>query len=149
MFDVRSSDLLRAPAPYAALNGSDVFAKKVKLASGLPWLEIVCGAKAEEDIFFLTGSQNLLSFSEEEVAQRIASMCCRMLEKETGRLSSLELSQVVALGDGVTVRYRTCDGHLLHPLTMETDELGQSKAAEVLLEVNPAMRKKRKEHKQT
>lgn len=141
MFDVLSKDLFKAPLPYAEINGTDVFATKVKLTLALPWLEVVCGERGEEEIFLLGDSREYAHFADEAVAQKVASIACRALERSSGKLVTIELSRVVILEDGISVRYGTAEGWLLDPLTLKRDRGGERKFEKVLFEVNAERRR--------
>lgn len=140
MFDVLSRDLFKASLAYAAINGTDVFATKVKLTLALPWLEVVCGERGEEEIFLFGDSREYAHFADEPVAQKVASIACRVLERSSGKLVTIELSRVVILEDGISVRYGTAEGWLLDPLTLKRDRIGERKFEKVLFEVNTELR---------
>lgn len=144
MFDVQLKDLSRVPLTYAAITDADAFATKVKLNLAIPWLEVVCGRKTEEEIFLIADAREYHRFALSEKAQEIASIFCRALERKTGKLISVELSKVVALDDGISVRYGVIDGHLLDPLTLKRDARCEKNFLEVLFEVNTGLRRRRK-----
>lgn len=141
MFDVLSKDLFKTPLPYEAITGVDVFASKVKLNLAVPWLEVVCGRKAEEEIFLFGDMREYGQFGEEEAAHKIASIACRVLDRASGTLTSIELTKIVTLGDENLVRYGTSDGFLLDPLTMKRDIRNERKSVKVLFEVNTKLRR--------
>lgn len=142
MFDLELKDLSRASLTYAAVTGVDAFATKVKLNLAIPWLEVVCGRKAEEEIFLIADTRECHRFALSEKAQQIVSISCRSLERKTGKLTSVELNKVVSLNDGVSVRYGVIDDQLLHPLTLERDACSEKKSVQLLFQVNTEIRRR-------
>lgn len=137
-------DLSEAPLTYAVVAGADVRATKVKLNLAIPWLEVVCGRKKEEEIFLIANMHEYYRFALYEKAQEIVSISCRSLERRTGKLISVELSKVVILDDGVSIRFEQIDGHLLDPFALKRDERSEKKSVEVLFEVNTEFRRRRR-----
>lgn len=136
MFDVDSKDLFRAPLPYELVNGTDVYASKVKVALPIPWIEVVCGRKSEEEIYLLGDERTYEVFAETSAAQKIRSIAGRVLDRRTGKLKSIALNRVVALADGISIRFRTEDGDLLNPLTMARDWKGELQVEKILFQVH-------------
>lgn len=142
MFELLVKDLSQAPMAYTALSGVDAFATKVKLSLAIPWLEVVCGKKTEEEIFLICNTDEYEKFAREEIAQKVASIVCRILERSSSNLSSVELHKVVLLEDGKSIRYETPSGALLHPFTLECDNRNVRATTKVLFEVNTKIRQR-------
>lgn len=145
MFDVDSKDLFKAPVPYALVNGTDVYVSKVKIALPIPWLEVVCGRNSEEEIYLLGDDRMYEMFAETPAAQKIRSIAGRVLDRRTGKLKSIVLNRVVALADGISIRFRTEEGELLNPLTMVRDLKGELQAEKILFQVNKTRCQKSRE----
>ena len=142
MFDLQLMDLSEAPLAYAVSTGTDVRATKVKLNLAIPWLEVVCGRKTEEEIFLIVNMHEYYRFALCEKAQEIVSISCRSLEQRTGKLTSVELSKVVVLDDGISVRFEQIDGYLLDPFTLKRDSRSEKKSVDPLFKVNKDLRRK-------
>lgn len=144
MFDLLAKDLAKVSLLYAAVNEADICAVKVKLNPVQPWLEIVCGKRAEEEVFLIADTRECQRFSLSGKGLEISSISCRTLDRKTGMLTTLELSRVVALEDGVSIRYGLADGTLLHPLTLDRDKRSEKAEVVVLFSINTEIRRRRK-----
>lgn len=142
MFDLQIMDLSEAPLAYALIAEADVRATKVKLNLAFPWLEVVCGRKTEEEIFLIADMRECYRFALCEKAQEIVSIACRSLEPKSGKLISVELSKVVIIDDGISVRFEKIGGYLLDPFTLKRDCRSEKKTVAPLFEVNKELRRR-------
>lgn len=142
MFELLVKDLSQAPLAYTVMNGVEAFATKVKLSLAIPWLEIVCGKKNEEEIFLISNTLEYERFAQEDISRHVASIACRVLERSSGKLNSVELCKVVVLEDEVSIRFEASSGVLLHPFTLEPDKRNEITTAKVLFEVNTKIRQR-------
>lgn len=148
MFDVESSDLFKAPLTYRFVNGTDVFASKVKLSLPVPWLEVVCGRKSEEVIYLLSSLCKYEVFAETPAAQKIRSITGRVLDRRTGKLKSVALSAVVTFG-GVAIGFRSEDGALFDPLTLKPDlKKGKRQPEKILFQAHKTRARKPRDRQQ-